>query len=97
MMTLSRNNDTLPVAGLVALTQTALGFGVGLMMAGRMKDTVQKTTVISALAVSVVCTLSLAAGAAARLINHPTSSRQMRRRLKSIREDSGFPDDAEIF
>ena len=97
MTLLPRNNDTLPIAGLVALTQTALGFGVGLLVAGKMKDTVQKTTVISALSIGVVCTLSLAAGAAARLINHPTSPRRMRRRLESIREDSGFPDDAETF
>jgi len=97
MTFMPKNTDSLPLTGLVALTQTALGFGVGLLIAGKMKDTVQKTTVISALSVGAVCTLSLAAGAAARLINHPTSSRRMRRRLESIREDSGFPDDVEIF
>lgn len=96
-MSLSRNNETLPVAGIVALAQTALGFGVGLLVAGKMRESTQKASVISALSVGVVCTLSLAAAAAARLIDHPTSPRRMRRRLESIRQDSGFPDDAEIF
>ncbi len=96
-MPLSQNNETLPVAGIVALAQTALGFGVGLLIAGKMREKAQKASIISALSVGVVCTLSLAAAAAARLIDHPTSPRRMRRRLESIRQDSGFPDDAEIF
>jgi hypothetical protein len=32
-----------------------------------------------------------------RTVNRPTSERGMRRRLDSIRGDSGFPDDAQIF
>lgn len=96
-MTLARNNETLPVAGVVALAQTALGFGVGLLVAGKMRERAQKASVISALAIGVVCTLSLAAAAASRLLDHPTSARRMKRRLDSIRQDSGFPDDIEIF
>ncbi len=96
-MTLAQNNETLPVAGIVALAQTALGFGVGLLVAGKLQRRTQKASVISALSVGVVLTLSLAAAAASRMVNHPTSARRMQHRLDSIRQDSGFPDDAEIF
>ena len=32
-----------------------------------------------------------------RAVNRPNSARGMRRRLASIRQDSGFPNEAEIF
>lgn len=88
--------DTVPLTGLVALAQAAFGCGVGLLLAGRMRESVQRTTAITLFSVGVVSTVSLAVGLASNAWNRPESARGMRRRLKSIREDSGFTEDAEI-
>lgn len=88
--------DHLPVTGIVAFTQTAMGFGIGLLVAGTMRKNVQRTAAVSVLAVGLLATVPLVVDFVARLVGGPESARGMRRRLESIREDSGFAEDAEM-
>lgn len=97
MPTPSRPLESFPVTGLVAVTQTALGCGVGLLMAGHLREKVQRTTAIAMFSLGILSTASLAIGLVARAWNRPESERGMERRLDSIRADSGFSDEVEIF
>ena len=89
--------DVLPVTGLVALTQTAVGCGIGLLVAEKMEESTQKTTAIALLSLGLISTVSLAVGFAAKTWFGPGSERAARRQLRSIRNDSGLSEDVEIF
>ena len=85
--------DHVPVTGLVALTQTALGFGAGLLLAGRMGRVAKNVTAIVVLSVGVASTLPLVVEAVSHIVNKPGGEREMRKRLASIRRDSGVSQD----
>jgi hypothetical protein len=82
---------------LLAVTQTAVGCGIGLLIAGKLGRPAQKTTATTMISVGALLALPALVGMIVRTVNRPESARGMRRRLDSIRQDSGFPDEAEIF
>ncbi|HWB60206.1 MAG TPA: hypothetical protein VG733_11985 [Chthoniobacteraceae bacterium] len=94
---LKTNEHHVPVTGLVALTQTALGFGAGLLLAGRMGKVAKNITAITVLSVGVVSTLPLVMEAVSYFANKPGGEREMRKRLGSIRRDSGVSQDVDLF
>jgi len=89
--------DHVPVTGLVALTQTAVGFGAGLLVAGKLGRTAKKTTAAIVFSVGVISTLPLVVDLVIKFFNRPGSERDMRKRLSSIRRDSGVSQDVHIF
>jgi hypothetical protein len=89
--------DHVPVTGLVALTQTAVGFGAGLLLAGKMGRTAKNATAAVVFSVGVISTLPLIIDLVTKCINRPGSERDMRKRLASIRRDSGVSQDVRIF
>jgi hypothetical protein len=82
---------------LLAVTQAALGCAVGLFLAGKLGRPAQKTTAITMLSVGALIALPLVLDTVNHAVRGPGSERGERRRLDSIRTDSGFQDDAEIF
>ena len=82
---------------LLAVTQTAVGCALGLLIAGKLKRPAQKTTAATLLGVGALLAMPVVVSLVTRAIAGPGSERGERRRLDSIRTDSGFPDDAEIF
>ena len=89
--------DSISLTSLVAITQATMGCGVGLFVAAKMSPTIRRTAAVTMLSVGLISTLPIAYHLFARCMNRPGSRRLMKRRLESIREDSGLPDDAEIF
>jgi hypothetical protein len=81
---------------LLAITQTAVGCGIGLLIAGKLGRPAQKTTATTMISVGALLALPVLVAAVIRTVNRPESARGMRRRLASIRQDSGFPDEADI-
>ena len=82
---------------LLAVTQTALGCGIGLLLAGKLARPAQKTTAATLFSVGLLLALPIAAGMGMKVWNRPTTERNVRRRLAMIRGDSGLPDEVEIF
>ncbi len=82
---------------LLAVTQTAIGCAVGLLIAGRLGRPKQKATAASLLGIGALLAAPAVVSLVTRVVLGPGSERGERRRLDSIRTDSGFPDDAEIF
>jgi len=91
-----KSSDALQTS-LLAITQTAVGCGIGLLIAGKLGRPAQKTTATTMISVGALLALPVLVGAIIRTVNRPESARGMRRRLNSIRQDSGFPDESEIF
>ena len=78
--------DTLPMTSIVALSQAAVGFGLGLLLAGKLDQTVRQRTAIAFIGAGAATILPFVAGIIADLNNRPDSSRRIRRQLASIRE-----------
>jgi len=74
----------------LTLGQTALGFGIGLLLAGRMHERSRKTTGVTLLSVGVATALPFLINWALKIRNRPSSAGTMRRRLRSIREGAGM-------
>jgi hypothetical protein len=84
-------------SSLLAVTQTAVGAGIGLLLAGKLRRPTQKTTAATLLSLGLLLALPAMVGTVLRLWNRPTSDRGAQRRLDSIRHDPGLSDDSEIF
>ena len=82
--------EQLTVSSLLAVTHTALGFGAGLLLAGKLRRSTQKTTAWTVFSIGLVSTLPVAITLLVRQLNRPESARAMKRRLESIRDDSGM-------
>jgi len=85
------------VASLVAVTQAAVGCGIGLLLANRLQSTARKVTGWIMVSLGIASVTPFLIGYFARTANHPGSARAMRRRLDSIRHDSGFSENADVF
>ena len=82
---------------LLAVTQTAVGCGLGLLLGGKMSRSAQKATAFSLLGVGALLALPAIVEAITHVISGPATDRGAKKRLDSIRQDSGLPDDAEVF
>ncbi len=85
------------MTSVVAITQTAVGCGIGLLLASRLQNTARKATGWAMVSLGVASVMPFVIGYFARTANRPRSVRAMRRRLDSIRQDSGFSEGAEVF
>ncbi len=92
----TKTSDPLQTS-LLAVTQTAVGCAVGLLLAGKLGRSAQKTTAASLLGVGALLVLPLIIDAVSQAVSGPGSARGERRRLDSIRTDAGFPDEADIY
>src|SRR5258707_3809544 len=92
--TMSKSSDPVQTS-LLAITQTAVGCGIGLLIAGKLGRPAQKTTATTMLSIGALLALPVVVMAIIPAVNRPESARGMRRRLASIRRDSGFPAAAE--
>jgi hypothetical protein len=83
--------------GLLTVTQTAVGCGIGLLIAGKLQRPTQKTTATTLLTIGALLAVPVVVGAVMKVWRGPESESGVRRRLDSIRTDSGLAEDAEIF
>ena len=84
-------------SSLLAVTQTAVGCGIGLLLAGKLQRPTQKTTAATLFSLGVLLALPAIVDTVAKVWQGPESDRGVRRRLDSIREDSGLTDETEAF
>ncbi len=94
-ISLNKFGDNLPVTGIVALSQAAVGFGVGLLLADKIGRSARQRTAIALIGAGAATILPLVAGIVANVNNRPDSSRRMRQQLDGIREASGIAEDNE--
>jgi len=94
-MARSQSSETLQKSFLI-VTQTAVGCALGLLLAGKIGRPAQKTTAATLLGVGALLALPALIDAVTEVVNGPGSERGERRRLDSIRTDSGLSDDADI-
>lgn len=91
-----KSNDRLN-SSLLAVTQTAVGCGLGLLLGGKMNRSTQKTTAFTLLGIGALLALPAIVDAVGQMVAGPETERGARKSLDSIRQDSGLPEDAEAF
>ncbi len=84
-------------SALLAITQTAVGCGLGLLLGGKLSRTARKTTAFSLLGIGALLAVPSIVEAVSELIAGPETERGAKKSLDSIRHDSGLPEDAEAF
>jgi hypothetical protein len=87
---------SLPSATLLAISQAAIGCGIGIIIADKIKEDKRNAAAIAMLALATATTVPALVGVVADLINGPQSRLGVKRRLRSIREDSGLHHEEEV-
>ena len=76
--------------------QAATGCGIGILLAHKIDQTKRNVAAVAMLLLAMATTIPALAGVVVDLINGPRSRLGMRRRLRSIREDSGLHAEEEV-
>src|SRR5436305_9375725 len=84
-------------AALLTVSQAAIGCGLGLLLAGKIDEHKRSATAIGMLSLALGATITVGAGLLTNLVSGPRSRLGVRRRLRSIREDSGLQAEEEVF
>jgi hypothetical protein len=96
-ISIPKSPEPLPLAGLLTLTRTALGLGVGMLVADKIKRPVRQATAIALVSIGALAAVPFMVRIALERINRPESERGSRNRLRSIRGDSGYRSEADIY
>jgi uncharacterized membrane protein AbrB (regulator of aidB expression) len=87
---------SLPAAALLTISQAAIGCGIGILLADKVTENKRNTAAIGMLCLAIASTAPALVGVVADWINGPQSKLGVRRRLRSIREDSGLQAEEEV-
>ena len=96
-LSIPKTAETLPLDGLLSLTRASFGLGVGLLIAERLNRPARQATAIALVSLGTLAVIPLLVKMAMARINRPESDRVMRRRLRSIRGDSGYGSEHDIY
>src|SRR3954447_23209196 len=83
-------------SSLLIATQTVVGCGIGLLVAGKMRRPAQKITAASLFSIGFLLAIPAAVNLAPRAWYAPSSERGVRRSLESIRSASGVVDEIDV-
>lgn len=83
--------------GMLTITRTAIGLGIGMLLADRVKRPLRNVAAITLVSVGALAAVPFFVKLAIEQINRPESERGSRARLRSIRDDSGFGSETDAF
>jgi hypothetical protein len=95
LISISKSSEDLPVAPLLVLTRAAIGLGLGLLVADKIKPPVRQLTAITLLGIGALAAAPWLVKITVGQINR--SEWGSRARLRSIRGDAGYSSDNDIY
>ena len=96
-ISMPKTSEQLPLDPLLVVTRTAIGLGIGIMMAGKIKPSVRQAAAIALVAIGALAAAPWLVKITLGQINRPESEWGSRARLRSIRGDSGYTSDEDIY
>jgi hypothetical protein len=96
-ISISKTAQQLPVDPLLVLTRTAIGLGLGILVAEKIKPPLRQAAAIALVAIGALAAAPWLVKIAMGQINRPESEWGSRARLRSIRGDSGYSSDNDIY
>ena len=82
---------------MLVLTRTAIGLGLGILIADKIKPTLRQAAAITLMAIGALAAAPWLVKITVGQINRPESEWGSRARLRSIRGDSGYTSDNDIY
>jgi hypothetical protein len=96
-VSIPKTSEQIPLDNLLTLTRAAFGLGIGMLVADKIRRPTRQTAAIALLSVGALAALPFLVKVALARINRPESDRGSRARLRSIRSDSGYRSDVDIY
>ena len=96
-VSIPKASEQVPLENFLTLTRTALGLGIGMLVADKIKNPTRQTAAIALMSVGALAALPFLVKVALARINRPESERGSRARLRSIRADSGYRSEIDIY
>jgi len=96
-VSIPKTSDQIPLDNLLTFTRTAFGLGIGMLVADKIKRPVRQTAAIALMSVGALAAVPFLVRIALQRINRPESERGSRARLRSIRGDSGYATESDIY
>ena len=96
-ISISKTTEAVPFDSLLVLTRTAFGLGLGMLMADKIKRPVRRAAAVTLLSLGTLAAVPFFLKLALEQLNRPESERGSRARLRSIRGDSGYQSEADIY
>ena len=96
-VSIPKTSEQRPLDTLLSLTRTAFGLGIGMLVADKIKRPTRQTAAIALMSVGALAALPFLVKVALARINRPESERASRARLRSIRDDSGYSSEVDIY
>ncbi len=96
-ISISKTAQQLPVDPLLVVTRTAIGIGLGILVAEKIKPPLRQAAAIALVAIGALAAAPWLVKIAVGQINRPESEWGSRARLRSIRGDSGYSSDNDIY
>jgi hypothetical protein len=96
-ISISKTTEQLPIDPLLVLTRTAIGIGLGILVAEKIKPPLRQAAAIALVAIGALAATPWLVKITIGQINRPESEWGSRARLRSIRGDSGYTSDNEIY
>jgi hypothetical protein len=94
---LDRFSRNLSATSVAAAAEMAVGVGAGLLVADQLGKSARQRLGLVALLAGLAATVPLLIGAGVRVNRELGEGRRTRRRLETIRHDSGFAEDGEFY
>ena len=94
-ISMSKTSEQLPVDPLLVVTRAAIGLGIGIMMADKIKPSIRQGAAIALVAIGALAAAPWLVKLTLGQINR--SEWGSRARLRSIRGDSGYTSDTDIY
>jgi 4-amino-4-deoxy-L-arabinose transferase-like glycosyltransferase len=95
LISISKSTEELPIAPLLALTRTAIGLGLGILISDKLKPPLRQATAITLLAIGALAAAPWLVKITAGQIDQ--SEWGSRARLRSIRGDSGYTSENDVY
>ncbi len=96
-ISISKTAEQLPVDPLLVVTRTAIGLGLGMLVADKIKPSIRHVAAIALVAIGALAATPWLVKITLGQINRPESEWGSRARLRSIRGDSGYSSDSEFY
>ena len=97
LISIPKSSEDLPVAPLLVLTRAAIGLGLGILIADKIKPTLRQAAAVTLMAIGALAAAPWLVKITVGQINRPESEWGSRARLRSIRGDSGYTLDDDIY
>ena len=96
-ISISKTSQQLPIDPLLVVTRTAIGLGLGILMADKIKPSIRQAAAIALVAVGALAAAPWLVKITFGQITRPETEWGSRARLRSIRGDSGYSADTDIY